>query len=78
MLFLNNNQLKQLPAKLFDSSKRLLYINLDDNKLKQLPKNLLSHKYLTYISVMNNELEKMDEEALQARLGASDDVTFEQ
>ena len=56
-LFLGSNDISHVPSRFFTSFNRLIWLNLDDNHIKDLPHNCLPPSILT-LSLQNNHISK--------------------
>ena len=56
-LFLGSNDITTVPSSFFTSFSRLIWLNIDDNHIKDLPQNCLPPSILT-LSLQNNHISK--------------------
>ena len=63
-LFLGDNQIISLPDDFFSSFKRLLWLNLDNNHIREIPKHSLARTIHTF-SISNNQVRTFPQEAIE-------------
>ncbi|KOB58161.1 Uncharacterized protein OBRU01_25490, partial [Operophtera brumata] len=56
VLYLQNNKIKTLPDDFFPSLPSLMYLDLRDNQLTDIPKTIQNHPTLTHLLLQNNKL----------------------
>ncbi|GBP32442.1 Leucine-rich repeat-containing protein 27 [Eumeta japonica] len=62
VLYLQNNKIKLLPDDFFESLPNLMWLDLRDNELRELPKFILNHPSLTHLLLQNNKLTSLPPE----------------
>lgn len=59
MLYLENNNLSELPDELFPSLKFLQWLDVRNNQLASLPSNVAGHQSLETILLQGNKIERL-------------------
>lgn len=62
ILYLQNNRIKSLPEDFFPSLPSLMWLDLRDNELTDIPKSIQNHPSLTHLLVQNNNLRSLPNE----------------
>lgn len=62
MLYLQNNQLTTLPEDLFPSLPNVMYVDIRDNRLTDIPKSIKHHPSLTHLLLQNNKITSLPNE----------------
>lgn len=57
MLYLENNALAEIPEELFPSLQNLEWLDVRNNQLKSLPKNIKSHSSLHTLLLQGNKIQ---------------------
>ncbi|KAM3957975.1 uncharacterized protein ACR2FA_008015 [Aphomia sociella] len=56
VLYLQNNHLNNLPEDFFQSLPNLMYLDVRDNQLTDIPKSIQNHQSLTHLLLQNNKI----------------------
>ena len=64
-MFLGENQIIDIPADFFSSFQRLLWLNLDNNHIREIPRFSLARSIHT-LSLSNNQIRTFPLEAVEA------------
>lgn len=59
MLYLDSNNLKEIPEDLFVVSKKLKWLDVRNNQLASIPSTLKGHESLETLLLQGNNLEKL-------------------
>ncbi|CAH0597800.1 unnamed protein product [Chrysodeixis includens] len=62
ILYLQNNSITTLPDDLFPSIPHLMYFDIRDNKLTDIPKSIKHHPSLSHLLLQNNKLTSLPDE----------------
>ncbi|KAL1498142.1 hypothetical protein ABEB36_008991 [Hypothenemus hampei] len=62
MLFLERNLLVRLPDNFFDRLPNLMWLDLRNNQLEELPKSIAHHEHLEHLLLTNNNLRELPNE----------------
>lgn len=62
MLYLQNNKITTLPEDFFPSLPSLMYLDLRENLLTDIPKSIQNHETLTHLLLQNNKITSLPHE----------------
>ncbi|XP_075986509.1 uncharacterized protein LOC142983483 [Anticarsia gemmatalis] len=62
VLYLQDNDIKTLPDNIFDYLPNLMYLDIRDNQLTDIPKSIKNHQCLTHLLLQNNKLTSLPNE----------------
>lgn len=62
MLFLERNSLVKLPDNFFYRLPNLMWLDLRNNQLEELPKSIAHHEHLEHLLLTNNNIQKLPNE----------------
>ncbi|CAK1594354.1 unnamed protein product [Parnassius mnemosyne] len=61
-IYLQNNSIQKLPDDFFDSYPCLMWLDLRENRLNEIPKSIKNHQSLTHLLLQNNNLSSLPNE----------------
>ncbi|CAG5014354.1 unnamed protein product [Parnassius apollo] len=61
-IYLQNNGIQKLPDDFFDSYPCLMWLDLRENRLNEIPKSIKNHQSLTHLLLQNNNLSSLPNE----------------